>query len=166
MTSIIKRLALGLVATGAIVAGVAGVYATAQDQNTNQPARPFMGRGGPGGPMGGPMGFLPRLGRAIQLTDAQRDQIKAIADTHRDEWKSLGDRARAAHDALNTAVTAEAVDETLIRQKSAEVAAVEADIAVARAHVHNEVWQILTSDQKAKLNELRTQAKSRMRNRG
>jgi Spy/CpxP family protein refolding chaperone len=107
------------------------------------------------------MGILPMLPREIQLTDVQHDQIKAIAQTHRDEWTALADRARAAHDALTNAITAETVDETTIRAKSADAAAVEADMAVARAHVHAEVWQILTTDQKAKLKELKAQFSAR-----
>ena len=166
MTKKPARVALGLVAATALAAVVAAAHASAQDQNTNQPPPPFMGgRGGPGrgGPMGpgGPMGILPMLPREIQLTDAQRDQLRAIADAHRDEWKALADRARTAHDALNTAVTAETVDETTIRMKSADVAAVDADMAVARAHAHAEVWQILTTDQKAKVNELKAQVNAR-----
>jgi Spy/CpxP family protein refolding chaperone len=101
------------------------------------------------------------LPREIQLTDSQRDQVKAIADTHRDEWQGLNNRARTAHDALNAAVTAETVDETAIRQKSADVAAIEADMAVARAHVHAEVWQVLTTEQKTKLKELQAQFSAR-----
>jgi protein CpxP len=100
------------------------------------------------------MGMLPMLGRELQLTDSQRDQVKAIADSHRDEWQGLAQRAHAAHQALNDAVTGDAVDETLIRQRSAEVAAIDADMAVARAHAHAEVLQVLTADQKAKLKEL------------
>jgi len=161
-----KRLALATVAAALVLAaGLAGVHAAnaAQNENTNQPPPPFMGRGmGPGGPMG----LLPHLGRELQLSDTQRDQIKAIVATHRDEWKALGDRVRTAHEALGAAVTADTIDETLIRAKSADVAAVEADMAVARAHAHAEVMQILTADQKAKLNELRTQMKSRMQRRG
>ena len=103
-----------------------------------------------GGP-GGPMGMLPRLGREITLTDTQRDQIKAIADSHKDDWKALADRARTTHIALNDAVTAEPINEALIRQKSAEVAAVDADMAVARAHAFAEVFQILTAEQKEKV---------------
>ena len=161
----IKHTVLGIVAA-ALVAGAAGVYATAQDQNTSAPQPPFMGRGfGPGGP-GGPMGLLPGLGRELQLTDGQREQIKAIADSHRDEWKALADRARAAHQALGAAVNADTFDEALIRQKSAEAAAVDVDMALARARVHGEVAQILTSEQKAKLKELRAQAQNRMRSRG
>ena len=38
-------------------------------------------------------------------------------------------------------MTADTVDEALIRQQSAEVAAVDADMAVARAHAHAEVFR-------------------------
>jgi periplasmic protein CpxP/Spy len=170
MTFTTTRTMLGLVAATAviIVAGGGGAYATAQDQNTNPTARPFMGRhGGPGGRGGlmGPMGMLPRLGRALQLTDAQRDQIKAIAASHRDEWQALGTRARTAHQALQAATTANTIDDTLIRQKSADVAAVDADLAVTRAHAYAEVLQVLTADQKSKLNELKAHIQARMKNR-
>src|SRR5262245_27643079 len=160
-----KRLALGL-ATSLLVFGVgAGVYATAQ--NTNQGPPPFSGR--PGGRMGGPggpMGMMPMLARELNITDAQKAQMKGIADSHRDEWKALGDRARTAHQALQQAVTADVVDEGLIRQRSAEVAAVDADMAVARAHVHAEAFQILTADQKAQAKTLQSQMQQRMKGRG
>ena len=162
MTASVKRLTLGfgagLIALTALSGGF--VHAQAQDPNAQHP---FRGRGGPGGPdgpggfggPGGPMGILPRLGRDIGLTDAQRDQIKSIADSHKEEWKALADRARTAHMALNAAVTADTLDESLIRQKSSEVAAVDADMAVARAHAHAEVFKVLTTEQKAKLAEAR-----------
>jgi len=111
------------------------------------------------------MGMLPMFGREIGLTDTQRDQIKAVADSHKDEWKALGDRARTAHEALNDAVTADTIDDGLIRQRSAEVAAVEADMAVARAHAHAEVLQILTADQRAQVKKRQSEMKDRMKNR-
>jgi Spy/CpxP family protein refolding chaperone len=162
MTATAKRMALTLGA-GLIAIGVsAGAYVHAQDRNTNPQPPPFRGRGmgpgGPGGPgrgAGGPMGMLPMLGPRIGLTDAQHDQIKAIADGHKDEWKGLADRGRAAHMALGDAIAADAVDEALIRQKSAEAAAIDADVAVARAHARAEVFQILTADQKAQLKQRR-----------
>ena len=165
-----KRLALG-VATGVLVLGVgAGVYATAQ--NTNQDAPPFsrgMGPGGRGGRMGGPggpMGMPPMLPRELNLTDAQKTQIKTIEDSHRDEWKALGDRARTAHEALQQAVTADTVDEGLIRQRSAEVGAVEADMAVSRARAHAEVFQLLTPEQKTQAKTLQSTREERMKQRG
>jgi Spy/CpxP family protein refolding chaperone len=163
MNATVTRMALTLGA-GLIALGVsAGAYVHAQDQNTNPQPAPFRGRGlGPGGPgrgPGGPMGMLPMLGPWLGLTDAQKDQVKAIADAHKDEWKALADRGRTAHLALDAAITADAVDDALIRQKSAEASAVDADAAVARAHAHAEVLQILTADQKAQLKTMQAQMK-------
>jgi periplasmic protein CpxP/Spy len=104
----------------------------------------------------GPMGLpLARLG----LTDAQKDQVKTIMEAHAEEFKALGARAASAHEALNAATMADTLDDATIRQKSADVAAVNADLAVAGAHVRAEVFQILTPDQK-------TQAKQMMTRRG
>ena len=161
MTVTVKRLTLGLGAGLIALSAVAGGFVHAQDQDANAQHRQFRGRGpggrgGPDGPggfggPGGPIGILPRLGREIALTDTQRDQIKAIAESHKDDWKALADRARTAHMALNDAVTADSINETLIRQKSSEVAAVDADIAVARARARGEIFQILTAEQKEKV---------------
>jgi Spy/CpxP family protein refolding chaperone len=104
--------------------------------------------------MGPGMGMLPMLGRELQLTDAQRAQIKSIADAHADEWKQLMDRSREAHKGLMQAITGDAVDEGLIRAKAAEAGLIEADIAVARAHAFAQVAQILTADQLAQLKQL------------
>jgi Spy/CpxP family protein refolding chaperone len=114
---------------------------------------------------GGPLGMLRMLGPRLGLTDAQKDQVKTIAESHRDEWKALGDRARTAHEALHDAVTAETVDEALIRQRSADVAAVDADLAVASARAHAEVWQILTPQQRSQAAAFQAQAKERMKER-
>jgi Spy/CpxP family protein refolding chaperone len=54
----------------------------------------------------------------------------------------------------------------LIRQRSAEVAAVEADMAVARARAHAEVFQILTAEQKAQAKTLQSRGQDRMKQRG
>jgi periplasmic protein CpxP/Spy len=156
MTSTVKRITLGA-AAGLLSIGLgAGAFVHAQDQTPDRHER----RGGPGAPgrfggPGGPMGMLPMLGRDLNLTDAQRDQIKTIAQAHKTEWQGLFDRERTAREALMAAVTGDTVNDALVRQKSAELAAVEADAAVARAHAFAEVSQILTADQKAKLKEMR-----------
>src|SRR5262252_8889290 len=98
MTSTMKRFGLGAAAAVLALGLGAGSFVHAQDQNTNQPPR----RGGFGGPgrfggPGGPMGMLPML-REVDLTDAQRDQIKSIASSHQAEWKTLADRERTARE--------------------------------------------------------------------
>lgn len=171
MTRLTKRIALtlgaGLVVLGALTAG-GHVLA----QNTNPDQRPFSGGRGRGGPMGpggrmglgpdGPLGMLRMLGPRLGLTDAQKDQLKAIAESHREEWKGLADRARTAHEALRAAIMADTVDDVTIRAKSAEAAAVEADLAVAAAHARAEAWQVLTPEQQAKAKQFQTDMKTRM----
>src|SRR6185436_5517860 len=159
MTATVKRMTLGFGAGLMALTAAAGVFVQAQDQTTPPQPREHRGRGGPGEPggpgrfggAGGPMGMLPMLGPEIGLTDAQRDQIKTIVESHRADWRALGERARTAHLALNDAVTASPINEALIRQKSSEVAAVEADMAVARAHAYADVAQILTPEQKERV---------------
>src|SRR5262245_53092588 len=69
------------------------------------------GPGGPGGPGGGP--GLPL--RELELTDAQREQVKAIFDSHKDEFQAIGDRLKAAHESEAAAVDAQPLDEAAIR---------------------------------------------------
>jgi Spy/CpxP family protein refolding chaperone len=88
---------------------------------------------------------LPQLGLSAQ----QQDQVKAILDSHEAEMSGLRDRAEAAHDALQAAITADVIDDNAIRARSGDAAVVDADMAVARAHVRAEVLQILTADQRA-----------------
>jgi protein CpxP len=112
---------------------------------------PGRGRGGPGGP-GGPLAGLPL--RELNLTDVQREQVRQIVDSRQQETRAIGERAMAAHEALRAATTSPSFDEGLVRVKAAEVAAVDADMAVARARIFADVFQILTPEQQAKAKEL------------
>jgi len=178
MTAAMKRLGVTL-ATHVLAVGLgAGVYA-AQDQNTRGPGRPFMEqRGGPGGPgpmagRGGPMGPMgllgplpPRIAEQLGLSDAQKDQIRNIMESHRVEVRALMDRANAAREALEAAITSTTFDETTIRVRSAESAAIEADMAVMRARIRAEVVQILTPAQQTQLGQLQSQMQQRQRQGG
>jgi protein CpxP len=140
----------------ALVAG-AGL-ATVAAQGPAGPGGPgFMGRRGPGGPGGG----LTLPLRGLDLTETQREQVRTAVDAHKAEFDAVRTRMRAAQSALQAAVTAEAFDEAAVRQKSVDVAAVEADAAVLRAKVHSEVWALLTPEQQQKARELQTERDAR-----
>jgi protein CpxP len=104
------------------------------------------------------------LGR-LDLTDAQQERVKGIVDSHREETRALGDRAMKARDALETAIAGDTFDEAAVRTRAAEIAAVEADMAVARARVYAEVYQVLTPDQQSKLKEVQADMRQRQQNR-
>jgi Spy/CpxP family protein refolding chaperone len=159
---------LGLVVGAVVVAlGLASVYVSAQ--NSSGGGGPFMGRGrgGPGGPGGGgPMGMLGPLGPMIMgrlnLTDAQRAQVKSVIQAHSTDIKAVGDRAFTAHQALEAVISADTVDESAIRARSGDLATIEADMAVMRAQIRAEVWQILTPDQQQQAKTLQAEMEQRM----
>lgn len=141
----------------ALSAAVAAPMVLAQDG----PRRGHgFGRGGPGG-----MSALGLPLRQLDLSEAQREQVRGIMNTHEAAFKEIGDRLRTAHQGVREAVGADTVDEAAIRARSAEVAAVEADAAVLRAKVRQDVLSILTAEQQASAKELRAAAETRMKER-
>lgn len=162
---------LGVVTIGALLAGsaIVGVqHIHAQQTATDPgPGKPGPGgpmgrggRGGPGGP-GGPGGFGPMLFNRLDLSDTQQARVKEILDSHRDEQRAAQQKAMAAHDALETVLISSPLDESTIRAKAAEAAAIDADLAVARGRINNELLQVLTTEQQAKLQQLQASMKQR-----
>jgi Spy/CpxP family protein refolding chaperone len=152
----------GFIAAAAVVVAAAGMSAGAQGGPQAGPGGPGIGRrGGPGGPMrgglGGPAGAIELPLGQLNLSALQRDQVKSVLDSHQDEMKTLADREMAARGALQQAIIADTVDDNTIRQKSADVATIEADMAVMRAHVRAEVWQLLTPDQQNQAKAIETE---------
>ena len=121
MTQKVKR--------GVVAAGVVALLS----------AVPFVaGAHGERGPMHGGRGFMGGIAglRQLGLTDEQRQQIRAAASAHRDEFKSVFERVRTARQAQQAAIEQVPLNEPQIRAASAELAAAEADAAVLRARVH------------------------------
>jgi protein CpxP len=154
MTTRWKQIA-GITAAVALAVGAAATLA-AREQGPFGPGA-GIGRRGPGGP--GMRGLFPL--RGLDLTDAQRDQVRAVMQSHRAEFEAQAQKLGPARRALNDAVTAETLDEAAIRQRAAEVAAIEAEGAVLRARVHGEIWALLTPEQQQKARELKARADQR-----
>lgn len=140
-------------AAGAAVAALlaTGTAVVAQGGQGDGPRR-----GGPGAPFGrfggGPGGpGLPL--RELNLTDAQKQQVQDIESRHRDEARQIADRLRMAMDAQRKAIDTEPVNDGLIRTATQQLADVEADAAIARAHLRSEILAILTAEQKAQLSK-------------
>ena len=117
-------------------------------------------QGGPG-PRGDRRGGgFPGL-QQLNLTDAQRGQVREVMQRYRNDMQETGRRLRAAHDAQQQAGEAVPVNEGLIRSTTQALAAAETDMAVLRARVHSDVWTLLTPEQQAKAKELREQRAAR-----
>lgn len=111
----------------------------------------MMGAGGPMG-LGGPAGLGIPLGQ-LGLTDAQKEQVKKILESHRDEGQALRKEAQPAHEALRTAI--ENNDAAAIQAASAGLASEIEKGAILSAKVRAEVFGVLTDEQKATAKELR-----------
>jgi len=153
-TAAVALTAVGIATIGAQSGQTQGTPPAQTDQR-----RPGGGRGF-GGPLGGGAGrpFIPRV---PDMTDAQRDQIRAIADRHQAEMRPLMEKLRSAQMALEDAIVTNPSDEATIRLKSADVASAEADLAVIRGQVYAEVVALLTPEQQQKLQQQREQMKQR-----
>jgi Spy/CpxP family protein refolding chaperone len=165
MKSLIR---LTLAAGVAAIVGAALTPLFAQDTAPQSPPR--MNRVGPGGPGGrgfgpGPGGPIALPLRQLDLSDAQRDQVRAVMQSREAAFKEIGDRTRQAREALDAAITADVVDESVIRARAADVAAVDADAAVLRARVHQEVFTLLTAEQQTKAKALQAEARRKMKDR-
>ena len=146
-----------------LLAGAA-VSVTAQPQPSQQGPKMGRGAGGPGA-MGGRGGFgLPGL-RQLDLSDAQKEQIRNIAESHREESRQIAERTRTARRALNQASEGTVVNETDIRAKASDLATAIADGTIHRAKVNAEILNVLTAEQQEKLKALRAQMQERMKNR-
>jgi len=148
----------------AIIALGVGAGVIVHTQNTNGGPGPFMGRrGGPGFPgfAGSILGPIQMMAPQLNLSDAQKDLIKGVAQSHRDEWQALADHVNTARQAVRAAITSGTFDEALIRDKSAALSQAEADVAVASARAFGEVFQMLTPEQQAKLRTLQTDRQPR-----
>jgi periplasmic protein CpxP/Spy len=119
------------------------------------------GHGGPGGP-GGPHGSLvEHLSHAVNLTDAQKTQIKQIEDSFRESTKPLHEQLMKAGDGGPFDGFTDTFDEAAVRAAAQARATLHVELDVAHARMMSQVYAVLTAEQRAKLAELRQQFEQR-----
>jgi len=138
----IVLLAAGI--AGVLVAAILLVGAVAEVAAQDGRGRPGFARGGgPGG-----LGLFGPGGAGIDganLTEAQKDQVKAIVESHRAELRGLLDRQAQARRALSASAESGRVDDAAAN----DVGAASAALALAEARMRAEVFQLLTPEQRA-----------------
>jgi Spy/CpxP family protein refolding chaperone len=151
--------AVALLAVATLAIGVAYAQQAGAGQRHGQ-----MAMGGRGMMPRGPLAMM-RVGLGqLGLSAEQRQQVRGILQGRAAEFKGLGAQMRNARRAVNNAIANDA-GEAAIRAASAELAKVEADVAVLRASVRKQVFDVLTPEQLAKVKELRLKALERAQKR-
>jgi Spy/CpxP family protein refolding chaperone len=147
-----------VVTTGIVAmlsAGAVSLFAQAAPGRGAGPFRP----GGRGGFAGGLA-----IGQ-LDLSDAQKQQVRDIMQRDREQMRATMQRLGQAMQAQVAAINQVPVNEQAVRAAAAQVALVQADLAVAQARVHADIWNILTPEQQTKAKELEQQAQARARER-
>jgi Spy/CpxP family protein refolding chaperone len=94
----------------------------------------------------------------LNLTQDQIQKIRSINAELREERQAAGMRLRLAQRALTEAIQSPTPDETLISQRSKEVADAQANTIRLRSLTEARILQVLSPEQRMKLRELRQQA--------
>ena len=97
----------------------------------------------------------------LNLSSDQIQRIKSINAELKDERQAANMRLRMAQRGLREAIQSPTPDETLISQRSKEVADAQANTIRLRSLTESRILQVLTPEQRVKLRELRQQAMTR-----
>jgi len=118
----------------------------------------FGGRGfGPGGP-----------GLALNelnLTDAQREQVREIRGRYREQIQTLSRRLGDLTAKQRQAIETVPVNETLITSATQDMTQAEVEVAIQEARINADIWSVLTPEQQAKATKLRAERKAQMEQR-
>jgi Spy/CpxP family protein refolding chaperone len=108
--------------------------------------------------MGDHMGFF---ARELNLTDDQKTQMKAIMKKEHPSMKPLLEQQHQIDLQLRQYVEG-SFDQVKVQALAKQKAKIQSQLTVAETRVHNQLYQILTSDQKSQLKQLETEHEARM----
>lgn len=153
-----RKIFSGLALSAVVALGCGASFAQQQSGAQGQDAgkartecswRGRKGFGGRGALLGG------RLAEKLNLTDAQKEQMKQIAERYRESTKALrqsrGDERGGGADIFNGGT----FDEAQVRARAQQRAQARVELEVARARMFSEMYNVLTPEQKAQLAALR-----------
>ncbi len=149
MTNLMTKVAIWSTAAALTVGGFAAV-ARAQGP----------GGHGPGfGPGGGMLGGM--IGHMLDLTDAQKEQIKTITKAAFDSNQTLMTQLKASREAERAAIQAGKSDAELA-QLAQSYAPLHTQLSATRLQTEAKIYKVLTPEQRAKLDKFRGNMQERM----
>ena len=119
---------------------------------------------GPGGERGG--GMQGGMFRGITLTDDQKVKMKQISQSFRERTQALHEALGAKRQELRQATEGGTFDEALVTQKLQESASLEAKLMGEQFKMRQEMQSVLTTEQKAQIEQKRAEFKAKGGERG
>jgi Spy/CpxP family protein refolding chaperone len=100
-------------------------------------------------------------GPRLNLTEAQRNEIRGLREAQRTEAQALREKMRAARQQLQQAMRADAPDEAAIRSAAEALGALQADQAVQQSRARSQFMKVLTPEQQAQMKQARARTAER-----
>jgi protein CpxP len=141
-----------VIATLAVLLGTLVAGSQAQD------TPPMHGHGHDFGMGGHMMGFFADY---LNLTDAQQTQMKAVLQKEHGTLKPLMQQLHQTRQQLRQYEEG-TFDEAKVRALAAQQSQTAVELTVQKARIHNELFQMLTPDQQAKMKEFEARHEARM----
>ena len=149
-----KKFTIGLLVMALVSLGT--IFAFGQ-QNGGNDGKRMRGHHGKRGGFG--------MMRGLDLTDAQKEQMKAIRQANRESTKSLRESMKANRQQLQQVTANGQFNEAQVQALAAQQSGIMAQLIVEKERVKSQIYNILTTDQKTKIAEMKTQMKERRQNR-
>ena len=92
--------------------------------------------------------------RAVDLSDAQRDQIKQLRENARPTMQPLFQQARQNHEAMVQLITSGNFDQAKAQALANQSAQIHAQMEAQHALLASQAYQLLTPEQKTKMNQV------------
>jgi len=145
----LRRILIPAVMVALLAFGLSAVWAAAR------PGGPRYAGAGNGPCLDGPRGGGPLA--QLDLSDQQRDQIRAILEADREQMRTLRDAAQLSREATREALHAETVNGDEVRRLAHEQADRRVDLQLARQQTKGKIDAVLTAEQRQELQQQREQ---------
>ena len=156
-----KTLAIATLSAIALAASIAVAQTVTTDQSNQQGTRTER-RGGRGQHKGhGWGGMRGGIFKQLNLTEDQKAKMKQIRESFATQNKPLRDQLHAKRQELRQASEGGTFNEALATQKLTEMASLQAKLMGERQKLHQEMLSVLTTEQKAQLEQSKAQFKGR-----
>jgi len=107
-----------------------------------------------------------RMAEKLNLTDAQKEQVKQIMEASRAKIKPLKETMRASRQKMKELTAGGQFDEAQIQAVASEQGAISAQMIVEKQRTKAQIFQILTDEQKAQAAQMKEQMKERFKGKG
>jgi periplasmic protein CpxP/Spy len=103
---------------------------------------------------GSPPDMVEHISRELNLSDAQKTQVKALFDAQRTAEEARQTKMEEIHKQLEAATANGQFDETTVRNLASQEAQLHADEMVDHMRLHSQIYALLTAEQKTKADSM------------